>query len=227
MKTGGMTNVITRNCLLVVFSLLLSTSALADDGWEVLFNGKNLAGWRATVGDGSFTVVDGTIRANAKTRVLDHLYYAGDLKEGFVPFKNFELELSARSEANSNSGVYFHTDLSSRNSRYMLKNGYEVQLNSSEKENRKTGSLYRVVDLDKSVVDESKWFHINIKVQDKRIIVKINDRQIIDYTETPNPVRTGNHGGKLIRADGGAIALQAHDPDSVFYFKDIRVRRLP
>jgi hypothetical protein len=30
-----------------------------------------------------------------------------------------------------------------------------------------------------------------------------------------------------VNPDGGAIALQAHDDKSTFYFKTIRIRRLP
>ncbi|MEM1304378.1 MAG: DUF1080 domain-containing protein [Planctomycetota bacterium] len=218
-----------RSCrtLLVVPCLLVASAAFADDSWQVLFDGKDLAGWRGTRDDGSFTVVDGVIRANAVDRQMNHLYYVGDAEEGFVPFKNFELELWARGEPDSNSGVFFHTDTSFRNSRLMLKNGYEIQLNSTKKEKRKTGSLYRVVDLAESVVDESEWFSVNVRVVDEHISVKINGEQVIDYSEPPNPQRVKNHQGKLLMAAGGAIAIQAHDPDSVFYFRDIRIKRLP
>ena len=118
---------ITRTELLSLFCFLLAGTVGADDGWEILFNGKDLAGWRGTVG-GGFTVVDGTIRANAKSKQMDHLYYVGDLKEGYVSFKNFELERYARSEVNSNSGVYFHTDTSPRNKRYMLMDAIQRQV---------------------------------------------------------------------------------------------------
>ncbi|MEM1221953.1 MAG: DUF1080 domain-containing protein [Verrucomicrobiota bacterium] len=211
----------------ILFILLSALTASADNGWQMLFNGKDLSGWRGTVDDDAFTVVDGMIRANAIGKQMNHLYYTGNLAEGYYSFKNFEFEVSVRSEPNSNSGIYFHTDTSPRNNRYMMANGYEVQLNSSKKEKRKTGSLYRVIDLDQSVVDESRWFQVNIKVTGKHILVHINDELIIDYTEPDNPERDKNHEGKRISPEGGAIAFQAHDPKSIFYFKDIRVRELP
>jgi hypothetical protein len=216
----------THNRLLVLFSILLATTAHADDGWEALFNGKDLTGWRAITGKGAFTVVDGTIRANASSRQMDHLFYVGDLEDGFVRFKNFELELFARGEPNSNSGVYIHTDQTTYKKRLYLKTGYEVQLNSTGKEKRKTGSLYDVVDLDKSPVEETEWFRINVTVIGKRIAVQVNGEQVVDYTEPANPVRTERREGTLHKSEGGRIALQAHDPDSVFYFKDIRIKRL-
>jgi hypothetical protein len=213
------------------YSLLLATllpvlSACAADDWQSLFNGKDLTGWRANVMPESFSVVDGAIRVNAPKESA-HLFYVGDLKEGFVRFKNFELEATCRSETNANSGIFIHTDMTTRDKALHLARGYEIQLNSSGKEKRKTGSLYAVVDLDKSPVDESQWFRVRITVRDKRITIHLNDRQVVDYTEPPGVQRPAERAGRLLSPDGGGIALQAHDPTSVFYFKDIRIRRLP
>jgi hypothetical protein len=206
--------------------MLAVGSAWAQDGWQSLFNGQNLSGWRANVLPESFSVKDGCIRVNA-TRESAHLFYVGELKQGFVRFKNFELEATVRSETNSNSGIFIHTDLSVSNAKNHLAKGYEIQLNSQTREKRKTGSLYAVVDLDKSPVDESQWFRVRITVRDKRITVQLNDRQVIDYTEPAGVQRPAERAGRLLDPEGGGIALQAHDPQSVFYFKEIRIRRLP
>lgn len=211
----------------LLFVPLLMTSAARANDWQVLFNGKDLGGWNVVGSRAGFKVVDGVIRANASSRTMSHLIYAGEKADGFARFKNFELELSARSEPNSNSGIFIHTDQKTRSKRLYLDTGYEIQLNSTAKEKRKTGSLYDVVDLDESSVDESRWFRVNVKVEGKRITVKLNGKQVIDYTEPDNPRRAKHRQGRLLKSEGGGIALQAHDPDSVFYFKDIRVRRLP
>ena len=210
---------------ILIAALLVASPSFAEE-WQTLFNGKDLSGWRANVMPESFTVVDGAIRANA-TRPSAHLFYVADLKEGFVPFKNFELEVTCRSEPNSNSGIFIHTDMTTRDKALHLARGYEIQLNSSAVEKRKTGSLYAVVDLGKSPVDETQWFRVRITVRDKRITVHLNDRLVVDYTEPPSVQRPPERAGRLLRAEGGAIALQAHDPKSVFYFKDIRIKRLP
>jgi Domain of Unknown Function (DUF1080) len=203
--------------------------SLSQEPWQSLFNGKDLTGWRANVLPESFKVVDGMIRAQA-TRPSSHLFYVGDQKEGndgFVTFKNFELEVVTRSEPNANSGVFFHTDFSVSNGMNHLAKGYEVQLNSTAQEKRKTGSLYAIVDLDKSPVDESKWFTLRIRVENQRIQVFLNDKQVVDYTEPKNAPRPPSRAGRLLNPKGGAIALQGHDPGSVFYFKEICIRRLP
>lgn len=89
-------------------------------------------------------------------------------------FKNFELEVVARGEPEANSGIFIHTDLAVYASALRLTHGYEIQLNSTAKEKRKTGSLYAVVDLAKSPVDETKWFTTLITVKDRRITIQVN-----------------------------------------------------
>lgn len=213
--------------LISLFTIVLLGMATHAEDWQVLFNGNNLDGWHAVGSQSDFKVVNGTLRAQAATKALSHLMYVGDQKDGFVRFKNFELDLFARSEPGSNSGIFIHTDKKIRSNRRFMDTGYEIQLNSSQKEKKKTGSLYDVVNLDKSPVDETQWFRVNIKVDGKRITVKLNGKQVVDYTEPTHPQRPARRKGRVLNPNGGAIALQAHDPDSVFYFKDIRIRRLP
>ena len=206
---------------------LVAATAGAGEEWQSLFNGKDLTGWRANYYPDSWTVVDGTIRAHATT-ASSHLFYVGDKPEKqFVPYVNFVLELSARSEPNANSGVFFHTDYEAPNAQHHLANGYEVQLNSTEKEKRKTGSLYAIVDLPESPVDETQWFKVRITVQGKHIVVELNEQMVVDYIEPENVQRPPERAGRKLSPSGGAIALQGHDPGSVFYFRDIRIKRLP
>lgn len=224
--------IMNRHCFLLLSATMLFSShtAVADE-WRSLFDGKSLKGWRANVLPESFSVVDGAIRAHAPRtdgrQKRSHLFYVGDLDDGCVRFKNFELEATARSEPGSNSGIFIHTDMSTRDAALHLAKGYEVQLNSAVKEKRKTGSLYAVVDLDESPVDETKWFRIRIAVRGKRITVHLNDKQVMDYTEPDDVKRPPSRAGRLLDPEGAAIALQAHDPESIFYFKDIRIRELP
>ncbi len=212
--------------VVAVSCLLVHRIEAAEEKWMSLFNGKDLTGWKANLYPDSFKVVDGTIRAQATT-ASSHLFFVGTGKPEEARFKNFELKLMARGETNANSGVFIHTDTSTRDASHHLAKGYEIQLNSTAKEKRKTGSLYAIVDLAKSPVDESKWFEVYIRVEGKRIQVKINGQTTADYTEPTNPERPPERKGRLLDTQGGSIALQGHDPGSVFYFKEIMVRRLP
>jgi len=206
---------------------LLLASALPADDWLPLFNGKDLSGWRANNDPDSFKVEQGVLRLQASGQFKAHLFCVGNRREGFESFKNFELEATVRAEPNSNGGIFVHTDTSTRDAAKHLYKGYEVQLNSSAKEKQKTGSLYAVVPVDTSPVDETQWFVIRIVVQGKRITAAINGQLVLDYTEPDNVERPPERAGRRFDPAGGAIALQAHDPNSVWYFKDIRVKRLP
>lgn len=215
-----------RSLRYLLAGLVLALSSVhAAENWRELFNGKDLAGWKPNVFPGSWSVVDGAIRANA-TKESSHLFYVGDGKEEFVRFKNFELEVVARGEPNANSGIFIHTDLAVYAAAQRLTHGYEIQLNSTEKEKRKTGSLYAVVDLATSPVDETKWFTTKITVKDRRIVIQVDGKTTVDYVEPDNPERVPERKGRVLNPKGGAIALQAHDPGSVFYFKSVRIRVL-
>lgn len=209
---------------------LASSAQTADEtatDWFPLFNGKDLSGWKANSDPGAFTVKDGILTAHATHKTnRGHLFFVGDDDE-LDHFKDFELIIEARGEENSNSGVFFHTDMETRDGKLHLKNGYEIQLNSTEKEKRKTGSLYAVQDLAESPVDETEWFTIRIRVEGKHIQAWINDKQTVDYTEPENPERTPQRVGRLLNPKGGAIALQAHDNQSTFHFRKIQIRPLP
>jgi hypothetical protein len=57
------------------------------------------------------------------------------------------------------------------------------------------------------------------------VIVKINGETVVDYTEPEDkPAFSDDFERRLGK---GTFALQAHDPDSKIYFKNIRVKRLP
>lgn len=101
-----------------------------------------------------------------------------------------------------------------------------MQINNTAKEKRKTGSLYGVVDLAASPVDEGDWFTLRIVVRGKRITVDVDGTRTVDYVEPADVSRDGRRKGRVLREGGGAIALQAHDPESVVEFRSIRVRRL-
>ncbi|MEL6108732.1 MAG: DUF1080 domain-containing protein [Planctomycetota bacterium] len=192
--------------------------------WQELFNGRDLTGWEANTNPNSFSVEEGVLKVHGKSG-MSHLFYVGETGND-VAFKDFELVLLARSEPNSNSGIFFHTDRELRGGKYLNK-GYELQLNSSKKEKRKTGSLYGVVDLDESAADESEWFKVRLLVRGSQITVFINDNRVVDYHEPDNPKRSRKRAKRLLGPAGGAIAIQAHDPVSVFYFKSIRIREIP
>ena len=188
------------------------------DGWISLFDGKSLAGWKVGDNAATFSADSGMIIVHGKTA---HLFYVGDVHQH--NFKNFEFKADVKTMPHANSGIYFHTEYQQGG---WPDRGYEVQVNNSHSDDIRTGSLYDIVDVKEVYVHDYQWFTEYIKVQGKRVIVKINDTIVVDYTEPEHPLRdTASHPFRLI--SHGTFALQGHDPGSIVYFKNIMVRPLP
>lgn len=213
------------NILLFFFlSLGISTLTTAqemenetDNGWISLFNGKNLDGWKAGENADTFTVANGAIKV-AGPRA--HLFYQGDVENH--DFKNFEFKATVMTKPGANSGIYIHTEYEEDG---WPSKGYEVQVNNSQQDWKRTGSLYNIVDIKETYVKDNTWYTEYIKVEGKRIIVKINDTVVVDYTEPEKPKR--DDGQKKRVLGSGTFALQGHDPGSVVFYKDIMVKPLP
>ena len=202
---------------LQVLAFCASTSKTKSDKWVSLFDGKSLNGWKVGANAETFKIENGSIAVNGN---VAHLFYDGPVMNH--EFKNFEFKTQVMTTPGSNSGIYFHTAY--QESGWPAK-GYEVQVNNSHTDWRRTGSLYAIQDVREVSVKDNEWYTESITVQGKRVIIKINDKTVVDYTEPDNVERTGGMARRLISS--GTFALQGHDPKSKVYFKDIMVRALP
>ena len=185
-----------------------------DPQWIPLFDGKTLSGWKVGANASTFSVDSGMIIVHGPTA---HLFYDGPVQQH--NFKNFEFKASVMTTPGSNSGIYFHTVYQDSS---WPKKGYEVQVNNSHTDWRRTGSLYGIDDVKEVYVKDNEWYTEYIKVESKRVIVKINDKTVVDYTEPDNVERKAGEEQRVISS--GTFALQGHDPNSKVYFKDIFVK---
>jgi hypothetical protein len=200
-----------------LFSIVFLLSATnKKPKWVSLFDGKTLNGWKVGENPETFKVEDGAIVVNGK---VAHLFYDG--KEGNHDFKNFELKLDIMTMPGSNSGVYIHTQYQESS---WPKKGYEVQVNNSQGDWRRTGGLYAVQDIKEPPAKDNEWFTMHIVVKNKNIKVSVNNKQLVDYTEPENAVREKGMEGRLLSS--GTIALQGHDPKSKVLYKNIQLKVL-
>ena len=192
--------------------LLACSSAMSagttGDGWIPLFDGQTLSGWRVNENPATFSVANGEIVVHGPTA---HMFYDGPVMNHV--FKDFELTVDVLTKPGANSGVYLRTAYQPTD---WPSNGYEVQVNNSHTDWRRTGSLYAVRDIRESMKD-NEWFTLHTIVRGRRVQIMINDRQVVDYTE-PDTSKT--------RLTGGTIALQGHDPGSEVHYKNIQIRPL-
>jgi len=201
------------SAVLVVLCAFRGSQSVAQD-WVSLFDGHSLSGWKVGENAATFSVKDGQIVVHGPTA---HLFYEGGYKNH--NFKNFELKVDVMTYPHANSGIYFHTQYQDSS---WPKKGFEVQVNNSHTDWKRTGSLYDVVNVKELYVKDMEWFTEYIQVEGKHVVVKINDKTVVDYTE-PNDFKPapGQEGHFL---SSGTFALQGHDPNSEVHFKNILVR---
>jgi len=187
-------------------------------GWHSLFDGKTLNGWKASENKDTFSVRDGTIVAHGPR---SHLFYVGPV--GNANFKDFEFKADVMTKPGSNSGIYFHTEYQQTG---WPSKGYESQVNNTHSDRKKTGGLYAAQDvMDNAPAKDGEWFNYYIKVEGKHIIIKINAKTTVDWTQPEDWKPPEGMPGRKISS--GTFALQGHDPKSVVYFKNIMVSPLP
>jgi hypothetical protein len=196
----------------MLFGLCLAGGVVlgeVEEGFVPIFDGKTFDGWKISEGAEAFKIEDGAIVANGKPA---HAFHVGGANGG--KFKDFEFRLEVMTKPQANGGVFIHTDYQATG---WPKMGYEVQVNNTQGDWRKTGGLYAVVD-NKEPFEDNTWMQYVIRVEKGVVKVSVNGKELVNYT--------AEEGKSRLQEAGGLIALQAHDPGSTVYYKNLRVREI-
>lgn len=199
--------------------LIAATAALAADeteeGFVALTDGATFAGWKSSdENPDTWKLEDGAFVSRGPR---SHLFYVGD----GVPFKNFELKVDVMTDPGSNGGIYFHTAWQAEG---WPVEGFETQVNNTQSDWRKTGSVYAVASVGFSLAEDNKWWTQHVIVNGDTVLVKIDGKICVEYKEPPGVQAGADFKRKL---GHGTFGLQGHDPKSVVRYKNIRVKRLP
>src|SRR5690554_4152601 len=190
-----------KNLILLGFLGIICLEAMAqnkeeNEGWIPLWDSETFDGWKASENPGSFSIVDGTIKVEGPRA---HLYYVGPVENH--NFKNFEFKAQVKTEPGANSGIFFHTEFVDEG---WPSKGYEVQVNQSHGDWRKTGSLYSFDDVKEVHVKDNEWYTEHIIVKDDKVTIKINSKTVVEYVESEDKNRPADAGEKKI--DRGTFA---------------------
>jgi hypothetical protein len=203
--------------LLLPCLALVSTAFAAEgeEGFAPLTDGSSFKGWKpANENVETWKIEDGAFVTRGERC---HLFYVGDDK----PFKNFVLRVDVMTDAGANGGIYFHTKYQETS---WPKAGFESQVNNTQSDWKKTGSVYGIASIGVAVPHDGQWWTQEIMVQGNVVTVSIDGKKVVEYVEPAGAVAGTDFERKL---GAGTFALQAHDPKSVVRYRNIRVKRLP
>ncbi|MDQ5977856.1 MAG: hypothetical protein QG602_828 [Verrucomicrobiota bacterium] len=201
-------------CLCLATSLLVAVDD-EETGFVALTDGQSFTGWTtSTENPGTWKIEDGVFVTRGSR---SHLFYTG---EG-APYKNFELKVEVMTEPSANGGIYFHTKYQASG---WPTGGFETQVNNTQSDWKKTGSVYDVASVGFAAAEDGKWWTQHIIVEGSTVTVKVDGKIVVQYKEPPG-VQPGPAFERKLGS--GTFALQAHDPKSVVRYRHIRVKRLP
>jgi hypothetical protein len=190
---------------------LTVTSQTPEPGFTSLWNGKDFTGWKVA-NPSTFTIADGAMVANGSQ---GHAFYDGPFRNHL--FRDFELKVDVMTKPGSNGGIFILTEY--QDTGWPAK-GFEIQVNNTFKNDPvRTGSLYHVSDIKEAPAKDDEWFTEHIIVKGDTITIRVNDKQVVTWTSTADSPHAK-------RMAPGTIALQAHDPGSTVYYKNIRIKPL-
>jgi hypothetical protein len=158
-----------------------------------IFNGKDLSGWKV-YGTEKWYVANGELICES----------GPDKQYGYLatkkPYKNFELSLEFKQEANGNSGVFFRSSIEGTKI-----SGWQVEVAPP---NHDTGGIYesygrgwlvQIPDEKETILKPDAWNKLKIRVVGDQVTTWLNGKQMVDLKD------------EKIGAANGSIALQIHD----------------
>ena len=215
-------------------------SSVSESGFEPIFDGRTLAGWRAVPEEdiAAWSVADGTLLAKGLEDRQSFLVYAGD-----EALTDFELKFSYRMLTDGNTGVElraradhsgkrlfegYHADLGhvgigahilgawdfhfATRTEFPCPRGTRLLIDESG-----AGHPESIDDsLELADIRERDWNHCLVVAKGNSFQFSINGKLSSAFTD-------GIAQGRL---DSGAIALQIHEKGTEIAFRDILLKRL-
>ena len=172
----------------------------AKETWEALYDGpEDFAKWQVSSGKPIFEPRGAILRGDGNGQLATR-----------DTFRDFVLHLYIRGVQHHNGGIMFRSIPASQGGR---SRSYEIQLHDVEGAHYATGSLYSIKRASYPRIEPEQWFLLQLVVQDRRCLVRINGDTVLEYEGLEN-------------VEPGHLELQAHDAGKWIEYKQIKVRRL-
>jgi hypothetical protein len=210
---------LTKKLLIIAISALLAKLAfsmnsatlsveptLPLEGWQQLFNGKDLTGWQH-VGKGKFIIDQGYLRSAGNMGVL---WYSKQKFGDCVIRVVYKVNDPA-----ANSGVFVRIAHAPKDQWDVVNNSYEVQIKDTEDAYHRTGAIYS---MGKAIAAPTntigQWNTMDIFLSGENIIVYVNGTRVTEYITgqaTPPKKASTEPDRSNIRPTYGYIGLQNED----------------
>lgn len=227
--------------LLAALSLLaLVSCGLSEPGFEPIFDGRTLAGWRAVpeADIAAWSVVEGTLQAKGLEDRQSYLVYARD-----EALTDFELQFSYRMLTDGNTGVElrarpdhsgkrpfegYHADLGHVGIGAHILGAWDFHFATRTEFPCPRGTRLRIDEsgaghpeaiddaLELADIKKRDWNQCLVVAKGNRFEFFVNGKLSSAFTD-------GIARGRL---DSGAIALQIHEKGTEIAFRDILLKRL-
>lgn len=186
-----------------------SETTAPSENWVSIFNGQDLTGWNIH-GTEKWYVEEGLLICESGP---DQAY--GYLATDKI-YKDVEIELEFKQEANGNSGVFFRSSLDGTKI-----SGWQVEVAPP---NNDTGGIYesygrgwliQIPDEKENILKMGEWNQMRIRVKGDHVTTWLNGQEMVDI-----------HDEKIGQAEG-VIALQIHDGGGIkVRWRNLRVMEI-
>lgn len=216
------------------------TKSEKQDGWELLFNGKDFTGWRQCNGTEmpkNWTIEDGAMKVSPVNPAKPGSGGGGDILFGDRKFKDFELSIDWKASDQANSGIFYYVREVPGKPIYYAAPEVQVLDNVKASDNKiashLAGSLYDMLPADpKTVNPAGQWNNIVIRVKDGHATHIQNGTKVVEYTlwtkEWDEMVQNSKFKSFPGFTEGishdGYIGLQDHG--YTVWFRNIKIREL-
>ncbi|MGW5019823.1 ThuA domain-containing protein [Streptomyces cacaoi] len=182
-----------------------------ENGYTPLYDGHGLDGW-SQAGPGGFEESeDGTLTSRGGMGLL---WYSQRT------FGSYSLKADWKMTGDDNSGIFLGFPPSD-DPNSAVDNGYEVQIDATDVDEKTTGSVYGFQSADLAARDAAlnppgEWNTYELRVEGERLRVYLNGTLINDFTNT-DPARS---------LTDGHIGLQNHGDGDEVAFRNVRIKEL-
>lgn len=198
-----------RTFFLIALIFASSVSVKGQNAADVLFNGKNLEGWKI-YGTEKWFVEDGLLVCES----------GPDKQYGYLAtekwYDDFVLELEFKQEANGNSGVFFRSTIDGTKIK-----GWQVEVAPP---NHDTGGIYesygrgwlhQIPEDQEGFLKMGEWNKMKIQVVGNHVTTWLNGHKMTDLKDDK------------IGEGKGSIALQIHDGGGIkVRWRNIQIQKL-